>query len=187
MQTIEQSIEVDVPVRTAYDQWTQFETFPEFMEGVESVRQIDDKRLHWVVEIAGQRHEWDAEIYEQVPDQQIAWRSISGQRNEGTVRFEALPENRTRVQVRISYEPQGALEKIGTAVGVATARVKGDLKRFKEFIESHGTETGAWRGEIHGGQTSREIGSAPRSKRLFGEQSGSISSSGTSDTGMGNQ
>lgn len=187
MQTIEQSIEVNAPARTVYNQWTQFEEFPEFMEGVEEVRQLDDKRLHWVAEIAGHRHEWDAEIYEQVPDQQISWRSISGVPNEGTVRFEALPENRTRVHVRLSYEPQGALEKMGTAMGLASARVKGDLKNFKDFIESHGVETGGWRGEIHRGQANKEVQSTPRSKRLFDEQSGSISASGTSDSGMGNQ
>jgi uncharacterized membrane protein len=186
MQTIEQSIEVNAPVRTVYDQWTQFEEFPKFMEGVE-VRQLDEKRLHWVAEIAGHRHEWDAEIYEQVPDQQIAWRSISGKRNEGVVRFEALPENRTRVHVRMSYEPDGAIEKVGTALGLASARVKGDLKRFKEFIEARGTETGGWRGEIHAGETTREVSAVARSKRLFDEQSGSISASGTSDSGMSHQ
>lgn len=186
MRTIEQSIEVNAPVRTVYNQWTQFEEFPEFMEGVHEVRQLDDRRLHWVAEVGGHRHEWDAEIYEQTPDQQIAWRSTSGEPNEGTIRFEALPENRTRVHVRMSYEPKGAMEKLGDALGVASARVKGDLKRFKDFIESHGTETGAWRGEIHGGQTAREV-SAARSKRLFNEQSGSISASGTSDPGMGQQ
>ena len=187
MQTIEQSIEVDVPVSTVYNQWTQFEEFPEFMEGVEQVQQIDDRKLHWVCNVAGHRHEWDAEIYEQVPDQRIAWRSISGTQNEGMVRFEGLPGNRTRVQVHLRYEPSGAAEKVGTALGLASARVKGDLKRFKEFIESHGTATGAWRGEIHGGETSQEARTAARSKRLFGEQSGSISASGTSDSGMGNQ
>lgn len=187
MQTIEQSVEVDVPVSTAYNQWTQFEDFPEFMEGVEQVQQLDDKRLHWVAEIAGHRHEWDAEIYEQTPDERIAWRSISGTPNEGVVWFEGLPENRTRVHVRMSYEPEGTAEKIGTALGVASARVRGDLKRFKEFIESHGTATGAWRGEIHGGEASRQVDSTARSKRLFNEQSGSISASGTSDSGMGTQ
>jgi uncharacterized membrane protein len=187
MQTIEQSIEVDAPIRTVYNQWTQFEEFPEFMEGVEEVRQIDDKRLHWVADIAGHRHEWDAEIHEQVPDEKIAWRSVSGKRNEGLVRFEKTAENRTRVNVTISYEPDGALEKVGTALGIASTRVKGDLKRFKEFIEARGQESGAWRGEIHGGQTSREVEGAPRSKRLFNEQSGSISASGTSDSGMGKQ
>jgi uncharacterized membrane protein len=187
MQTIEQSIEVDVPVSTVYNQWTQFEEFPEFMEGVECVQQLDDKRLHWVAEVAGHRHEWDAEIYEQVPDQRIAWRSISGTHNEGRVSFDALPANRSRVHVHIRYEPSGAAEKVGTALGVASARVKGDLKRFKEFIESHGTATGAWRGEIRGGETSQEVRTTARSKRLFDEQSGSISASGTSDSGMGTQ
>jgi len=187
MQTIEQSIEVNLPIRTVYDQWTQFEEFPQFMEGVEQVRQLDDKRLHWVAEIAGHRHEWDAELYEQIPDQQIAWRSISGTRNEGAVRFEALPENRTRVYVRLSFEPVGAMEKAGAALGLASSRVKGDLKRFKEFIEAHGTETGAWRGEIHDGETTRDVSGVPRSKRLFDEQSGSISASGTSDSGMSHQ
>ena len=187
MQTIEQSIEVDAPVRTVYNQWTQFEEFPEFMEGVESVRQIDNKRLHWVAEIGGHRHEWDAEIHEQVPDEKIAWRSISGKRNEGLVRFEKVGENRTLVYVAISFEPDGALEKMGTALGVASARVKGDLKRFKEFIEARGQETGAWRGEIRQGETSREVQGTPRSKRLYDEQSGSISASGSSESGMGNQ
>jgi len=187
MQTIEQSVEVDVPVSTAYNQWTQFEEFPEFMEGVEQVQQMGDNKLHWVAEVAGHRHEWDAEIYEQIPDQRIAWRSISGTPNEGVVRFEGLPENRTRVLVRISYEPSGAAEKVGTALGLASARVKSDLKRFKEFIESHSTPTGAWRGEIRGGEKSQEVQTAARSKRLFGEQSGSISASGTSDSGMGTQ
>jgi uncharacterized membrane protein len=187
MQTIEESIEVNVPVRTVYNQWTQFEEFPEFMEGVEEVRQIDDKRLHWVAEIGGHRHEWDAEIFEQTPDQQIAWRSISGKSNEGAVRFDKVGDARTRVTVVISYEPDGAMEKVGTALGIASGRVKGDLKRFKEFIETRGQESGAWRGEIHGGQTSAEATGIPRSKRLFNEQSGSISASGTSDSGMGQQ
>jgi uncharacterized membrane protein len=187
MQTIEESIDVNVPVRTAYNQWTQFEEFPEFMVGVEEVRQLDDKRLHWIAEVAGRRREWDAEISEQVPDERIVWRSISGVRNEGAVRFEGLPENRTRIHVRIHHEPAGALEKMGTVLGIASARVKEDLKRFKDFIEAHGTETGSWRGEIHGGQLNREISSTPRSKRLFDEQAGSISASGTSDPGMGQQ
>jgi uncharacterized membrane protein len=187
MQTIEESIEVDAPVRVVYNQWTQFEEFPEFMEGVEEVRQIDDKRLHWVAEIAGRRHEWDAEIQEQIPDEKIAWRSISGMQNTGLVRFEKTGENRTGVHVTISYEPASAMERVGAALGLASARVKSDLKRFKEFIEARGQESGAWRGEIHGGETSREVQGTPRSKRLFNEQSGSISASGTSDSGMGKQ
>jgi uncharacterized membrane protein len=187
MEVIEESIEVDVPVRTAYNQWTQFEDFPEFMEDVIEVRQLDAQRVHWVVDIAGHRREWDAEIYEQSPDQQIAWRSLSGQRHEGMVRFQGLPENRTRVHLRISFEPEGGLEKLGSHFGFAAKQVKRDLERFKEFIERRGAETGAWRGEIHNGELNREIPWAPRSKRLFSEQSGSISASGTSDPGMGTQ
>ena len=187
METIEQSIEIDAPLRTVYDQWTQFEEFPMFMEGVHEVRQIDDKRLHWVADVAGRRHEWNAEIHEQIPDQLISWRSISGAYNEGTIRFEALPENRTEVRVHINYEPDGTVEKIGTALGLASARVKGDLKRFKLFIETRGAETGAWRGEIHAGETMREVSGVARSKRLFDEQSGSISASGTADSGMSHQ
>lgn len=187
MQTIEQSIEVEAPIRTVYNQWTQFEQFPEFMEGVERVRQIDDKRLHWIAEIGGHRHEWDAEIQEQIPDEKISWRSTSGKRNEGLVRFEKIADNQTKVNVALSFEPDGALEKVGSALGVASARVKGDLKRFKEFIEARGQESGAWRGEIHHGQTAREVEGTPRSKRLFDEQTGSISASGTSDSGMGQQ
>ena len=185
METIEQSIEVDAPLSTVYNQWTQFEEFPEFMEGVEEVRQLGNRRLHWVANVAGHRHEWDAEIYEQVPDQRIAWRSISGTPNEGAVSFERVSGSRTGVRVRIAFEPQGAVEKIGNALGVASARVKGDLKRFKEFIEAHGTPTGAWRGEIHEAQTNRSAETTPRSKRLYDEQSSDVSSSGTSDPHMG--
>ena len=187
MQTIEQSIEVDEPIRKVYNQWTQFEEFPQFMEGVERVRQLDDKRLHWVAEIAGHRHEWDAEIQDQIPDEKISWRSTTGKRNEGLVRFEKIADNRTRVNVTISFEPDGALEKMGSALGVASSRVKGDLKRFKDFIEARGQESGAWRGEIRHGEAAREVDGTARSKRLFNEQSGSISASGTSDSGMGTQ
>ena len=187
MEKIDQSIEVDAPLRTVYNQWTQFEEFPEFMEGVEEVRQLDDKRLHWVAKVAGHRHEWDAEITEQVPDQRVAWRSLSGVRNAGEVSFEPISAMRTRVHVRLSYEPQGTLEKMGDALGFASARVKGDLKRFKDFIEARGGESGGWRGEIHSAHTSRDMGESARSKRLYSEQSGSISASGTSDSGMGNQ
>ena len=184
MQTIDQSIEVDAPLRTVYNQWTQFEEFPEFMEGVERVQQTDDRHLHWIAEIAGRRHEWDAEIYEQVPDQRIAWRSISGQPNEGVITFDKVSDERTRVTVRMSFQTASAMEKIGDALGLAAARVKGDLKRFKEFIESRGTETGAWRGEIHGEQVTRD--STARSKRLH-EQEGRLYSGDaptTSSSGM---
>jgi uncharacterized membrane protein len=145
---IEQSIDVDVPVRTAYDQWTQFEEFPRFMEGVEQVTQLDDRRLHWVAEIAGKRKEWDAEITEQTPDQRVAWTSTNGARNGGVVTFHRLDDRKTRIMVQMDVEPEGVVEAVGTALGVAERRVKGDMERFKEFIESRGQETGAWRGEI---------------------------------------
>lgn len=154
MQTIQESIEVDVPVRMAYNQWTQFEEFPRFMEGIEHVHQLDDKRLHFAASIAGRHHEWDAEIVEQVPEQKVAWRSTSGKHIDGEVQFDKIGDNRTRVNVTMAFEPEG-IEKVGEALGIASARVRGDLKRFKSFIEARGHETGAWRGEIHGGQVSR--------------------------------
>ncbi len=147
MSQIEQSIDVDVPVRTAYNQWTQFEEFPQFMEGVERIDQTDDTHLHWVAEVAGRRHEWDAEITYQDPDNHIAWRSIDGKTNSGSVRFEPLGEGRTRIKVRIQYEPEG-LESVGSALGVDDRGVRADLERFKQLVESRGSETGAWRGEV---------------------------------------
>ena len=155
MAHVEKSITVDVPVRTAYNQWTQFESFPRFMEGVEEVRQIDDKRLHWRATIAGKTEEWDAKIIEQTPDRVVAWQSTSGAPNGGTVSFESLGDNRTRVNLRLEYDPQGVIENVGDALGFVSRRVEGDLQRFKEFIESRGAETGAWRGEVHGGQVDR--------------------------------
>jgi uncharacterized membrane protein len=152
MQTVEKSVEVDAPVAQVYNQWTQFEEFPKFMEGVEQVQQLDDKRLHWIAEIAGRRKEWDAEIFEQVPDQKIAWRSTSGAQNAGIVTFRPLDVNRTQLTVRMEYEPEGAIESVGSAFGAVSGRVEGDLERFKKFIQSRGQETGAWRGEIHGGK-----------------------------------
>ena len=147
MSTIEKSIQVDVPVRTAYDQWTQFESFPKFMEGVESVRQLDDKRLHWKAEIAGVAREWDAEIVDQTPDQQITWRSIDGTGNEGTVLFKPAAGG-TEVTLRLGYHPEGLVEKAGDLLNVVDRRAHGDLERFKEFVESRGVETGSWRGEV---------------------------------------
>jgi uncharacterized membrane protein len=175
MQTIEETIDVDVPLNTVYNQWTQFEDFPEFMEDVQEVRQLDDKRVHWVATIAGKRQEWDAEIVEQVPDLRISWRAISGKRNEGTVTFASKGEKRTTVTVRLGYEPDGVLETVAGAVGAASARVKGDLKRFKDFIESRRVETGAWRGEIHGREVSREGEKEARSKRLYDSDQGTQS------------
>jgi uncharacterized membrane protein len=151
MTTIERSIEVDVPTRVAYDQWTQFEDFPHFMEGVEQVRQVDDTHVHWEAEIAGVRRQWDAEITEQLPDTRVAWRSLDGTRNTGTVTFEPLDSHRTAVVLQLDIEPEGFAEKAGATLGIIERRAAGDLKRFKQFIESRGTETGAWRGVVDDG------------------------------------
>ena len=148
MAKIEKSIDVHVPVRTAYDQWTQFEEFPRFMEGVEEVRQLDDRRLHWRAKVGGKEEEWDAEITEQLPDERVAWRSTSGAENAGVVTFHHIDANTTRVMLQLEYDPEGVVENVGDALGVVSRRVEGDLKRFKEFIEGRGAETGAWRGEI---------------------------------------
>jgi len=148
MATIEESVEVEVPVRTAYNQWTQFEDFPRFMEGVEQVRQLGDKKVHWVAEIAGQRREWDAEITEQVPDQRISWCSTEGATNSGVVTFHRLGDGKSKVMLQLEFEPEGALEKAGDKLGIVKARAKGDLARFKAFIEARGQESGAWRGEV---------------------------------------
>ena len=145
MQTVEQSIEVSVPLSTAYNQWTQFEEFPQFMEGVESVSQIDDTHLHWVAEIAGKRQEWDAEITEQKPDERVAWTATDGKTNAGVVTFHRIDDNTTRIMVQMDWKPEGAVEAAGAAMGADDRKVKGDLERFKKLIESRGTETGAWR------------------------------------------
>lgn len=149
MKSIEKSIIVNVPVSRAYNQWTQFEDFPQFMEGVKEVRQLDDLRLHWKAEIGGKIEEWDAEILEQVPDKYIAWRSVSGARNAGRISFSSLDANQTKVNLQLDYDPEGVLENLGDILGVVSARVSGDLQRFKEFIENQSVATGAWRGEIH--------------------------------------
>jgi uncharacterized membrane protein len=149
MSTIEQSIDVHVPVRTAYNQWTQFETFPEFMEGVDSVQQLDDTHLHWVADIAGVRREWDAEITEQTPDQRVAWRATDGTENAGVVTFHHISDDTTRVMLQLEFEPEGFVEHAGDALGFVRSRTKGDLERYKSFVESRGTETGAWRGEVN--------------------------------------
>ncbi len=152
MPRIQKDILVDVPVRVAYDQWTQFESFPHFMDGVKEVVQLDEKTLRWNASIAGRDEEWEATITDQVPDSHIAWQSTTGTLNAGSVTFQAQGEAQTRVLLEVSYEPQGAVEKIGDALGVLERRVDGDLKRFKEFIEKRQAPTGAWRGEIHGGE-----------------------------------
>ena len=148
MSTTQKSIEIDLPVSTVYNQWTQFEDFPQFMEGVERVTQLDDRRLHWVAEIAGTREEWDAEIVDQERDRRISWRSISGTPNDGVVAFQPIGPASTRVTLDLDVEPQGLKEKAGEKLGFVSKQVEGDLKRFKEFIESRGVETGAWRGRV---------------------------------------
>jgi uncharacterized membrane protein len=148
MSSIEQSVEVEVPVRTAYNQWTQFEAFPVFMEGVEQVEQLDDRHLHWKVAIGGVHREWDAEITEQSPDQRIAWKTVEGAKNDGVVTFHRLDDNRTKVMLQLDFEPEGLVEHAGDAVGMVKSRTKSDLERFKDFIEGRGKETGAWRGEV---------------------------------------
>ena len=155
MERIEKSIEVQCPVHTVYNQWTQFEDFPRFMTGVKEVRQLDDTHLHWHAEIWGKDKEWDAEIFEQVPDQVIAWRSTSGDApNNGAVRFEPLGPDRTRVNLVMEYEPQGIVENVGDKLGVMSSRVETTVKQFRDFIESEPAPTGAWRGEVHGGRKS---------------------------------
>jgi uncharacterized membrane protein len=148
MSRIEQSIELDVPVTTAYNQWTQFEEFPQFMEGVESVTQLDDTHLRWVADIGGTRYEWKAEITEQHPDERVAWKSVDGKTNSGVVTFHRLEDRRSRIMVQMEFEPEGVAETVASAIGADERRVKGDLERFKQLIESRGTESGAWRGEV---------------------------------------
>ena len=154
MSVIKESIDLDVPVTTAYNQWTQFEEFPRFMEGVEEVRQLDDTRLHWKAEIAGAKREWEAKIVEQEPDRVIAWRSEEGVKLAGRVTFEPIEDDtRSRVTLEMDFDPEGFVEAAGDALGIVRARVDGDTRRFKKFIEERGAETGAWRGEVKSGTT----------------------------------
>ena len=154
--TIDESIEVAVPVKTAYNQWTQFEEFPLFMEGVDDVKQRDDTRLHWVATIGGHTAEWDAKILEQHPDTQISWISEDGKKTRGTVSFEPIGESKTLIRLSMSYQAEGPIEQLGSAAGLDAQRVRGDLKRFKDLIESRGTESGEWRGEIDAGKAERK-------------------------------
>lgn len=148
MSTIEQSIEVSVPVTTAYNQWTQFASFPQFMEGVERVDQTSDTMTHWVTNIGGIRREFDAEIIEQHPDERVAWTSVDEPRHAGVVTFHRTSPDTTKVMVQMDFEPEGLVETAGDKLGVVKHRVKGDLERFKTFIESRGSAEGAWRGEV---------------------------------------
>ena len=162
MAKVEKSIDVRVPLKSVYNQWTQFEQFPQFMEGVREVKQLDDKRLFWRAEIGGKEKEWNAEISEQTPDRRVAWHSTSGTWNAGQVSFQEVDPDTTRVNLLLDYEPEGVTEKVGDAVGLVSRRVEGDLKRFKEYIETRGRESGAWRGEIHGKQVRPSGGTQPR-------------------------
>ncbi|NND03244.1 MAG: SRPBCC family protein [Acidimicrobiia bacterium] len=154
MSTITESIDVDVDVRTAYNQWTQFEMFPAFMEGVEYVRQIDDSHNHWKVDIGGVEREFKTVITEQEPDMRIAWTTTEGPSHEGVVTVHRLEDNKCRVTLQMDYDPQGFVEVMGDAFGIVEARVRGDLERFKTFIEDVDQETGAWRGTIEQSATS---------------------------------
>jgi uncharacterized membrane protein len=146
--SIAESIEVNVPVKTAYNQWTQFEDFPQFMDSVKEIRQIDNKHLHWRAKVAGEEKQWDVEITEQVPDQRIAWRSTNGVRNGGVVTFHKISDNCTRIMLQMDYEPDGPLEALGDAVGAVRMEARANLKNFKEMLEKRGSETGAWRGKV---------------------------------------
>ena len=148
MASVVESIDVTAPVSTVYNQWTQFEEFPRFMEGVKSVTQADDTHLHWVAEVAGKEKEWDAEITEQHPDERVAWRAVSGAENAGVVTFHRIDDETTRVTLQLDADPEGIVENVGTALGFLERRVKGDLERFKEFLEKRGSETGGWRGNV---------------------------------------
>jgi uncharacterized membrane protein len=148
MSTVEKSIDVDVPVHTAYNQWTQFESFPQFMEGVDRVDQTSDTATHWLMSVGGVTREFDAEITEQRPDERIAWTSVGGPKNAGVVTFHRLGDDKTRVMLQMDFEPEGLVENVGDKLGIVGRRAAGDLERFKKFIEGRGTETGAWRGNV---------------------------------------
>jgi uncharacterized membrane protein len=152
MSTVEQSVEVNLPIAEVYGQWTQFEEFPQFMSGVESITQVDDTHLHWVASIEGVHREWDAEVTEQHPEERVAWKATSGVENAGVVTFHRIDEGTTRVMLQLDIEPDGALEKIGDALGFAKRQAEGDLRRFKEFIESRGSASGTWRGNVQRSQ-----------------------------------
>ena len=148
MTTIEKSVDVHAPVRTAYNQWTQFESFPKFMSGVDTIEQTTPTHTHWRTTIGGVTKEFDAEITEQHPDERVAWRSVSGQEHSGVVTFHRLDDQTTRVHLQMEYAPESLTEKAGAALGVVGHRIQGDLERFKAFIEKHDGETGAWRGDV---------------------------------------
>ncbi|MFJ8659540.1 SRPBCC family protein [Streptomyces sp. NPDC093795] len=184
MSKVEQTIDVDVPLRTAYNQWTQFEEFPKFMEGVEDVRQIDDRHSHWRTKVAGVRREFDTEIVDQLPDERISWRTVAGDtKQKGVVSFQPLDAEHTRVRLAMDVEADGMMEKVGEAVGVLDRRVKGDLKRFKGYVEEHGHETGGWRGRVRPADADTAQGTTGG---LMDEGPGPVRrDSGPEDPGMG--
>jgi uncharacterized membrane protein len=154
MPKIEDSIEVQVPVQQAYNQWTQFEDFPKFMDGIQSVQQLDDTHVHWVAEIRGESREWTTEITEQQPDEKISWKTIKGEvKNDGVVTFEPVGDSQTRVNVAMDVEGQSTTENVaGDLLGIVKSQVRGDLERFKQLIESRDEATGAYRGSVQDGE-----------------------------------
>jgi hypothetical protein len=168
---VEKSVDVKVPVRTAYNQWTQFESFPSFMTGVEEIRQVTPTRTHWVTRIGGVTREFDTEITEQHPDERVAWRSVDRPTHGGVVTFHRLSNDTTRVNLQMEYHPDTVAEKVGTVIGSVQRRIEGDLERFKKFIETRGQETGAWRGDVS---------APPQSGTSAQPQSGTFPQSGTS-------
>ncbi len=148
MASVTESVDVAAPIRAVYDQWTQFEEFPQFMEGVEQVRQLNDTLTHWVVEIGGVRREFDAEITEQLPDERVAWKSVDGPKHAGVVTFHRLDPDHTRITAQMEIEPHNMTEKVADRTHLLDRQVKGDLKRFGEFIQRRGAATGAWRGQV---------------------------------------
>jgi uncharacterized membrane protein len=155
MPKVQDSIEVQVPVQQAYNQWTQFEEFPKFMEGIQSVQQLDETHVQWVAEVRGESREWTTEITEQRPDEKIAWKTVDGEvKNDGVVTFEQVGANQTRVNVQMDVEGESAAENVaGDLLGVVKGQVHADLERFKQLIENRGEETGAWRGDVQDGET----------------------------------
>ncbi|MFF2318870.1 SRPBCC family protein [Arthrobacter sp. NPDC058097] len=182
MATVQESITVDVPVRQAYNQWTQFEDFPNFMSGVDAVRQLDDTTVHFETSIAGVKREYDAQITVQEPDQRVTWESLNEPRNSGTVWFEPVGDNETKVNVELTWEPESAVEKLGAATGLDSRQVAADLRKFKKFIEERDTETGAWRESVSGGEVEGEAGSTAAGA---GTGVGTGLGAGTGTTGVG--
>ena len=176
---VEKSIEVEAPLQRVYNQWTQFEQFPQFMGGVEEVKQLSDTSLHWVAKIAGVKREWDAAIVEQVPDRKVAWAATTGATNAGSVYFESLGTNRTGVRLVLEYDPEGFVEKVGDRLNIVSRQAQNDLEKFKEFIESSDSETGAWRGTVDPDDAEDGPGSAEGDATTIGTQpSGSAGATG---------